>query len=154
MQISEYINDSVEGLVVGVLAAITIIYAFNTQVPYPEPLLQALHHPWVILILFAIAVMLFHWSRTASVLMILMLLAFCMDVYVFATKPIQKESPVEQLSRQSTANAVPYDEPVIKRIPGVGVTSTNAGVTLSSVSLPTPRYPMFNLVDSDTYATF
>ena len=74
-------------------------------------------------------------------------------MYIFA-RPLPSlndsdkvETPAERLSHESAANAIPFDEQIIMRVPGVGVTATESGVALSSVPLPVPLYPVFNMND-------
>jgi hypothetical protein len=151
------LKDIIEGLVVGALAALTIIYAFQTRVVYPDFVLRMWQHPWVFVLFFILAVLMFQWSKPASVLSILMLLALVADVVVFAQQPldISKETPAERLSHESAALAVPHDEQMIKRVPGVGVTATESGIALSSVPLPVPSYPTFDMsLDDSKYSPF
>ena len=148
------VNTVVEGFIVGGLAAATIIYAFQTRVAYPDFILKVLDHPWVLVLTFIISVLMFHWSPAASVLMLLMLAAFTMDTFIFA-RPLPslshatkvEETPAERLSHESAAHALPFNEQIIMRVPGVGVTATESGVALSSVPLPIPVYPVFNTDD-------
>ena len=157
-----------ESIVVGALAAVTILYGFQTRTRYPDAVLRILDHPWILGLSGVIALIVFKWSPAASVLLLLLLTAFCVDTMAFA-KPLPQlhsdhdhdhdhyhendhyhDTPAERLSNESAASAAPYDERVLVRIPGVGVTAADAGVALSisSVALPVPRYPLFSNLNS------
>jgi hypothetical protein len=148
------VDTIVEGFAVGCLAAVTIIYAFQTKVAYPDFVLKILEHPWILLFIAVVSIMTYRWSPAASVLMLLMLAAFVMDTFIFARhlpiiprKRKDYETPAERLSHESAAHALPFDQQIIMRVPGVGVTATESGVALSSVPLPVPLYPVFNTDD-------
>lgn len=147
-----------ESLVVGALAAVTILYGFQTRVPYPDIVLRTLNHPWVIVLVGIFALLTFKWSPQAAVLILLLLAAFCVDTMAFA-RPLPQllnQTPAEQLSRYTDRvhehDPVPFDQRdlMIVRVPGVGVTATEAGVALSSVPLPVPQYPTFAMTGSSS----
>ena len=136
-----YVHDIIEGLVVGALAALNIIFAFQTKVAYPDVVLRALEHPWIIAIAYIVALVLFTWSRSASVLIILLLSAFVIEMVVFA-RPLPSltdQTPATMLSRQGVGNAKPYDEPMLHSTHNTQV----AGPALAHVPLPQPIYPMY-----------
>ncbi len=133
-----YVHDIIEGLVVGAFAALNMIFAFQTKVAYPDVVLQALDHPWIVAIAYIVALVLFPWSRSASVLLILLLTAFVIETVVFA-RPLPNltdQAPATMLSRQGVGNAKPYDEAMLH-------STQVAGPPLSHVPLPQPVYPMY-----------
>ena len=143
-ELNMYVYLGIESVVVGALAAVTILYGFQTRVPYPDFVLRTLNHPWILVIVGVIAIITFRWSPPIAVLLLILLAAFCVDTMAFA-RPLPQllnQTPAERLSRQSVGDAVPA-VPFAVRVPGVGVTVTDAGVALSSVPLPVPQYPIF-----------
>jgi uncharacterized protein (DUF58 family) len=137
------IHQGIEGLLIGVLAAATIIYAFQTRVKYPDVVLKTMDHPWLLLLLTIAILFVFKWSGTIAAFLLLLLLAFVMDTMIFA-RPLPtllNESPSEQLSHASAANAVHHIPYTLE--------NDGPGLPLASVSLPTPIYPLFHTANDE-----
>lgn len=143
------IGSLIEGVVIGVLAATAIVYGFQTRVMYPTSVLRVLDHPWVILVLIVIIILVYRWSPIVSALMFLLVLAFIMDTTLFA-RPLPTligESPSEQLSHASAAHALPHDNSYMYKDTD---TDDVHGAPLNSISLPTPIYPTFDYDPHET----
>ena len=151
-------TEVVEGLVIGIFAACVILYGFQTSVLYPDVVLHAFHHPWLIILMLCIGIYMYQWNEIISVFMILLILALCLDYMIFS-RPISNllnESPAEKLSHMSAEDAQPYNEAIVTKIPGVGVSVVDNGVALSSISLSQPIYPINEqpVLESGNYAPF
>jgi len=79
-------TNIVEGLTVGILAGLCIIYAFQTRNAFPRWLISLYDKPWLILILLSLAVLLYKYSRRISVLLIILIISMCIEVYIFTKK--------------------------------------------------------------------
>ena len=78
--------DALEGLLVGILSAICLIYAFQTRVVYPKFILVTLEEPWILAAFTVIAILISSWSSRISALLLLCISALLVDKLVFARK--------------------------------------------------------------------
>jgi hypothetical protein len=132
----------VEGILIGVLAAVAILYGFQTRIAYPTFVVNMLNHPWVLLLLFVAVPIVAKFSAVVGALMFLLLVAFAIDALLFA-RPLPtllKESPSEQMSHASAMKALPNDAVLTS-----SVSEDVHGVPLNAISLPMPVYPTFNM---------
>lgn len=129
-----------EGFLVGILSAVAIVYAFQTRNAYPDFVLNAINHPWIIVSTFIVALLMFNWSPTAASLLFLILSALVIDLYMFARPlpTLMSESPSERLSHQSAAAAHGNDE-IDANI--------HQAPPLNAVALPQPMYPFYASTD-------
>ena len=86
----QLVYDVIRGLIEGVLAAICFMYALQTRVKYPEWALHTLDQPWIIILSIIAAVVIYKWDPKASILSIIIIFAFAVDVYIFTRHPIIK----------------------------------------------------------------
>jgi hypothetical protein len=164
---NEFIYLSIEGLVLGALAALAIIYAFQTRITYPDIVLELLEHPWIGIIIFLVSILIFRFSPKVASLILILLFAFYMDTIIFArplhTIPTQVNdtnardytlyprdyqqpsssfippSPSEQLSHMSAQ----FAEPDLQ-LSHITLQADSQGPSLNSVALPVPVYPVFH----------
>ena len=159
--IEQYIIDAIEGLLIGVLATIVLLFSFQSYIPYPAVMVKAIEHPWIIAIAFICAILIGKFSPKISVLLILLLISFVLEVYLF-TRPMISEthkqnellinkqeqyiedpnSPVNILSSQSTSNALPNELHKYNNL------KAHVGYPLYDVLLPAPLYSLFDTVQS------
>lgn len=72
------------GLLEGILGALCFLYALQTRVMYPAWMLQTLDHPWIIVLSTILCLGVSQWSPKSGVCLMLMIVAFIADVYVFS----------------------------------------------------------------------
>lgn len=135
------------GLVEGCLAAVCLLYAMQTRVMYPEWMLHTLDHPWIILMATIAAISIWNWSPIASALLLLCILAFIADVYIFSrkpfydnhtTSPMKTEIMLEDSWVMANGDTLHKDEETFA--------STN-GPPLANINLQEPMYPTFHGLD-------
>ena len=153
MSQEDFLN-AFEGLIIGILATIVILFSFQSYIPYPVIMVKTIEHPWIIVLAYIFAIIIGRFSPKVSVLLILLLTAFVLEVFLL-TRPIvahnvslerhniMKESPVEIISKQSVANAE-YNDHFEKE---------HKGYPLNDILLPVPLYPLFDNVRTDTSAS-
>jgi hypothetical protein len=76
-------NENLEGLIVGILAAICIIYGFQTRVKYPLWMVKMYDHPWIILILVLLSVYVLQHNQKIGALLTLITAALIIDGVIF-----------------------------------------------------------------------
>lgn len=138
-----------QGLVIGALAAISIIYTFQTRVPYPTWMLQAYDKPWVFLLLFVAALFLMTQHAVLGALMLLLLAALAMDGLLFArsyetSSFLETATPRIEPNNQSL-EVWPFAEQTKRRL----YDPEQYGPSLDMVPLPEPLYPVFYGLDDD-----
>ena len=104
----KYFLSIFNGLLVGILAAICILYVFQIKKPYPIWILKTFEKPWVILIIFILGVLSLGFNREAGVLLIIISVALFIDKFLFARK-IPEITP-EKPKKAPISNKV-YNEP-------------------------------------------
>lgn len=131
----------VQGLAIGALAAISIIYTFQTRVPYPAWVLQAYDKPWVFLVLFLTAAIVFYEHRSIGAMLLLLLGAVWMDGLLFARSYDHHEpiTTTPENVQQKQTEVWPYTTTVNDRIADLDT----FGPSLETVPLPEPVYPVF-----------
>ena len=149
----KYLLDAFEGLIIGILATIVILFSFQSYIPYPVIMVKTIEHPWIIVLGYIFAILIGRFSPKVSVLLILLLTAFTLEVFLL-TRPIvahnvsldrhniMKESPVEIISKQTVENAL-YNDDFEKE---------HKGYPLHEILLPVPLYPLFDEVKNDRNA--
>lgn len=147
----ENIFDAVEGLFIGILATIVLLFSFQSYIPYPEIIVKTSEHPWIIVLAYIFAIILGRFSPKLAVLLILLLTAFVFELFLI-TRPIVTNtierhntmmySPVEIIANQTTENVKYNDD----------FTEEHKGYPLHDVLLPGPVYPLFDNVKYDTNA--
>lgn len=126
------------GILVGAVAALVILYGLRPKEPYPTWMLIPYDHPWVFLILLFIIgyVMMFH--RLLGGLLLLLSASLYVDLVLFGRPTIFKRErgDVQAKEEKTEENAEHrYSE-------------HNAyGVPLSDVELQEPNYPLFMGID-------
>ena len=114
-------------------------------------MVKTIEHPWIIVLAFIFAILLGRISPKLSVLSLLLLFAFVIEVYLFTRPviidtpkeiptPITGPSPVDILNTQSTSNAIPYNKHDYRHM------EEHKGYPLYDVLLPTPLYPLFDTI--------
>lgn len=138
-----------QGLMIGAFAAISIIYTFQTRVPYPTWMLQAYDKPWVFLLLFVAALVLMSQNTVLGALLLLLLAALAMDGLLFARSyesPITSETAAPMINEKNqTLEVWPFVEQTKRRLSD----PEQYGPSLDMVPLPEPLYPVFYGLDDD-----
>lgn len=135
-----------EALTIGVFAALTVLYTFQTRVPYPKWILQAYDKPWIICVMLVVALSICSWNQIIGVMLLLFICALIIDGLIFANA--SHHSPSSQITPSYVSDAVktnthaaevwPYDKPSTSRFD-----DSLEGPSLQSIPLPEPTYPMF-----------
>ena len=76
-------HQNIEGLTIGILSGVCIIYGFQTRVKYPLWVIKSYDHPWVLLALLILSLYLFQVNRIIGALMILITTALIIDGIIF-----------------------------------------------------------------------
>lgn len=134
----------IEALFIGALAALVVIYAFQTRVVYPKWMLHALDKPWILLLALIVCGFLYPYSPRISALAIILVLALWLDVVLFANNFINSHKNDADFRLIEPAKAAqpnmevwPYDEPLEQR------EFENNGPSLASIAIAEPNYPTF-----------
>ena len=133
----------IEAALVGAFAAITVLYTFQTKVPYPMWLVQSYEHPWVFLILALITIFIGKVSPRIAVMLLLLILAVWMDGILFVRDPedVSKQKSGEQKVQPHPQEVWPFDVPTsIRR-------SDLTAPALRNVPIVEPVYPTFQTPD-------
>lgn len=93
--LKENIFDAVEGLLIGILATFVLLFSFQTHIPYPRMMVKTIEHPWIIVLLYILAIIIGRVSPKLAVLLILLLTAFVMEVFLFTSPLIDTNSKTE-----------------------------------------------------------
>ena len=75
-----------EGLIVGSLSGLCVIYAFYTRNRYPLWMLKLIEYPIIIAIIYVIALIIAWNNPKVGVLILLILIAFTFNIILFAKK--------------------------------------------------------------------
>ena len=86
----KYLVSIFNGLIVGILAAICILYVFQVKTPYPIWILKSFEKGWVLFILFLLGVVFLGFNKEAGVLLIIISVALFIDKFLFARNIEQK----------------------------------------------------------------
>lgn len=111
-------REALEGSLIGIIAAITVIYGFQTRTPYPDVVIHSMiEHPAIFV---GIVVLTLAFFKTSPVIMSMLFLLECaliLDVMMFRnplskTQPIHvqglKQGPLE-ISQKQSETLVPND---------------------------------------------
>lgn len=141
----------IEALFVGMLAATTMIYAFQTKVSYPRWMMTGFEHPWVLFVVMLSAVVCFKWMPVVAVMVLLIVIALWMDNVLFAKQTLEqkpsnntlkvKTSDNEQknITNNKTVEIWPFDDAKEKRVQ----LEQQYGPALANVPVAEPNYPTF-----------
>ena len=91
------IFDAVEGLLIGILATFVLLFSFQSHIPYPLIMVKTIEHPWIIVLLYIFAIIIGRVSPKLSVLLLLLLTAFVMEVFLFTRPVIDTISKTEMI---------------------------------------------------------
>jgi len=91
MSIPEY-PQYIEGIVLGVLAGVCIIYGFQTRVKYPLWMVKSYDHPWIILVLILLSVYVLQHNAKIGAMLLIMTMALIIDGIIF-TRTLKLNSP-------------------------------------------------------------
>lgn len=128
-----------EALLLGSLAAVTIIYTFQTRVLYPEWLLKSYEHPWIYLCVIIVAIFIGQSSPRIAAMIVLLLIALIFDWVLFAHHSLNQgdddpsatsatATPSSAASSTSgisgdVAEVWPFLEPNARRVEGIAETA-------------------------------
>jgi hypothetical protein len=138
-----------EGVVLGGLAAVVLIYALQTRVLYPLWMLQTYDHPWILLVLFVVSILVFQVHPRIGAYLILVTLAILVDGLLFV-RHLEKEQPRTWTAQDLVVpmkpkEVWPFDAPSLAR------DEDAAGPSLASIPLPQPEYPSFYGMEDQAY---
>jgi Ca2+/Na+ antiporter len=122
------IEDIFKSLLIGVSAGICFLYAFQTRIPLPIWALNMYNHPWIILIVIVLIVLVSEWSDKIGALLLLVLVALLINYTIFMRKiennisqNIDKDKEIESIKNNyfelnnpdkiySSPSKIPYSE--------------------------------------------
>ena len=76
-------NEYIEGIIIGILAGICIIYGFQTRVKYPLWMVKAYDHPWIILILILLSIYVLQHNEKIGAMLLIITIAMIIDGVIF-----------------------------------------------------------------------
>lgn len=123
----------IDGMLVGVVAGLVILYGLRPKEPYPTWMLIPYEHPWVFLVLLFVIGYIMMYHRLLGGLLLLLSASLYVDLILFGRPTIFKRSDMK-VKEQETV-----DDKMENRY-----SEQNAyGIPLSDVELQVPSYPMF-----------
>jgi succinate dehydrogenase hydrophobic anchor subunit len=91
MPVPEY-PQYIEGILLGVLAGVCIIYGFQTRVKYPLWMVKSYDHPWIILVFILLSVYVLQHNAKIGAMLLIMTMALIIDGIIF-TRTLKLNSP-------------------------------------------------------------
>lgn len=82
-----YIEEIFKSLLIGITAGICFLYAFQTRIPLPIWVLNAFNHPWIILLIIILILVVSEWSDKIGAFLLLLLVAVIIDYTIFMRRP-------------------------------------------------------------------
>jgi hypothetical protein len=76
-------NIYIEGLSIGILSALCIIYGFQTRVKYPLWIVKMYDHPWIIIVLLLLSLHVLQTNQQIGALLFLLTCALIVDGIIF-----------------------------------------------------------------------
>jgi len=76
-------NEYLEGIIIGILSAICIIYGFQTRVKYPLWVVKIYDHPWIILVMLLLSLHILQSNNKIGALLLLLTFALIVDGIIF-----------------------------------------------------------------------
>jgi len=73
----------IEGLIIGILAGVCVIYGFQTRVKYPLWMVKAYDHPWIILVFTLLSVYVLQFNPKIGAMLLIMTMALIVDGIIF-----------------------------------------------------------------------
>lgn len=156
------ILDLIEALIIGVLAGVTILYTFQTRIPYPEWMLQTFEHPWIFVCAFIATILFANSSPRIAAMIILLLIALWFDWVIFANnhdEPKKKSgktiNPEISPGKKLVAEVYPYTEPSNNRKEDNVIKSTDItqsdNLVVDSIPFIDIEYPKYNNMNDYVY---
>jgi len=156
------ILDLIEALIIGILAGVTILYTFQTRIPYPEWMLQTFEHPWIFICAFIATILFANSSPRIAAMILLLLIALWFDWVVFANnhdEPKKKSektvNPEISPGKKLVAEVYPYTEPSISRkednVIKSAITTQSDNLVVDSIPFIDIQYPEFNNINDYIY---
>lgn len=125
-----------EGILIGVIAALVILYGLRPSEAYPSWMLVPYDHPWVFLVLLLIIGYITAYHRLLGALLFLLVASLYVDLILFGRPTIFKRDHMPMPNASVAATAVPTST----------VSSSakwaNIGIPLSDVNIQEPKYPL------------
>ncbi len=146
-------TEILEGIAVGILAALVLLYGLQPHEPYPKWMLLPYEQPWLFVLLGILVIYIFIWSPTVGSLLILILAALYADMVVFGRSikpsgtgqisvgpPFKSTMPSEKIMKPLFATMVPEGE----FVPGRPTDDADReGHNLHAVPLDVKNYSLF-----------
>ena len=105
----ENIFDAIEGLLIGILATFVLLFSFQIHIPYPLIMVKTIEHPWIIALLYIFAIIIGRVSPKLSVLLLLLLTAFVMEIFLFTRPVLDSISKTEMIPIQEEISYINDD---------------------------------------------
>jgi len=147
-----YIEEILKSLLVGITAGICFLYAFQTRIPLPIWALNAFNHPWIILLIIILILIVSEWSDKIGAFLLLLLVAVIIDYTIFARKVnnnnqsqnINENTEIKRIQKKSSEMNNPdkmYLENVIE---------TDDGPPNAKIPYSQDIYPLFKGLEDPT----
>lgn len=128
-------TDAVRGAVLGAVAALCVVYSFQTKVVYPDWVLATWDHPWIFVVLVIVSLYIFVWSQELAVLLLLVLAAIIADKILFG----RVLYPVVNVEKTKQESVEPSEIPTV---------DLYGPPSASSEIVSEPQYPLFYGLES------
>lgn len=129
------IQDVIVGFAIGILAAITLIYALQPKVPYPMWMVSTFDHPWTFVPLAVLALYTLSVHPQLGALLVLIVLALISDRIIFARSGAIATATAATAEKESDSESDYSDDdgPILQW-----------GSPLSKLDIDEPTYPVFH----------
>lgn len=149
-------REILEGIVIGILSALVLLYGLRPKEPYPKWMLMPYEQPWLFIPIIIVIIYTFVWSRIVGSLLLLIIVALFADMVVFG-RPIKQTTPtiMAGLPFKSTIPSASIMKPFFetkldasKFVPGNPTDdAVREGQNLQSIPLETANYSLFSKMD-------
>lgn len=126
-----------EGILIGIIAALVILYGLRPSEAYPSWMLISYDHPWVFLVLLLVIGYIAAYHRLLGALLFLLVASLYVDLLLFGRPTIFKRDRVVMPDADASLEAVAPTSTVSS-----SAKWANIGIPLSDVNIQEPKYPL------------
>lgn len=87
------LEDIFKSLLIGITGALCFLYGFQTRIPLPIWVLNAFNHPWVLLLVFILILVISEWNDKIGAFLILIFVAIIIDRTIFMKRVADNKEP-------------------------------------------------------------
>lgn len=87
-----FVFDILEGLLIGVVGGLVILYGLQPREAYPKWMLAPYDHPWLFLVMFVVIIYVGMYNRLLGALLFLLAVSLYVDLIIFGRPTISKQT--------------------------------------------------------------